>query len=825
MDVLFGREARGRPSFRSQNGLPLLLILMVVLVVNLPALFGLVTTNPLVLNGFLAHVPQGHLPGLPYIDPNAGYTTQALGHLAALDWLHGHVPWWNPYEGVGSPLAGEMQSGAFFPPNLLLALPQGVLLVQVALEVTTGWSTYFLARRLGVGRSFSTTAGVAFGLCGTFAWFAHAPIRPIALLPLCLIGVERAIDAARAGRKGGWRLLAVALALSILAGFPETTLIDGVFVLWWSILRLAGPARASWRPAVAKLAAGGIVAVGLSAPLLVAFVDYLPYANTGGHQGAFSAVSLPTFGLAQAILPYSLGPIFGFTTGGGGSEIAGLWGSVGGYLSATVIAAGLVGLVGRRLRMLRLGLGAWIGLCLLRSFGFSPVVHAMAVVPGIRLTAFYRYADPSWELAAILLAALGLDDIARHATRRRVLVVGGAVTALLAAWAAITAWRLLPPAISMPSAWGTRARLYPLASLGCAVAALLVLCIGGFIATRRRGATGHVHGPPMARAERTQRRGRLLMAGALCTESVLLVGVTYLSAPRPTALEAGSVRWLQANLGTSRFTTLGPIQPEYGSYFGIAEVNTIDLPSPSAWVDYISTRLDPNTSPLNFSGGIRIDPAGPTPAEALSTNLSAFEAIGVRYVVEKADGADLFGRTFPAPGSPLWPAGPRLVYRDDFAEIWQLPSASPVFGLVVPTQSGTGSGAIATGQSQCAVHWSGWDQATVHCPYPSVLIRLDQFMPGWRATVNGKSESVEVDDFGPKGLFQKISLPAGTTTVDFTFLPPHEVLAVGAAVLALVVVAGSLGLEWIRRRRTRPDGEAPTIDYAPAPSSQEVHLG
>jgi hypothetical protein len=129
----------------------------------------------------------------------------------------------------------------------------------VALEVTTGWSTYFLARRLGVGRSFSTTAGVAFGLCGTFAWFAHAPIRPIALLPLCLIGVERAIDAARAGRKGGWRLLAVALALSILAGFPETTLIDGVFVLWWSILRLAGPARASWRPAVAKLAAGGIV--------------------------------------------------------------------------------------------------------------------------------------------------------------------------------------------------------------------------------------------------------------------------------------------------------------------------------------------------------------------------------------------------------------------------------------------------------------------------------------------------------------------------------------------------------------------------------------
>src|SRR5664280_1995206 len=316
------------------------------------------------------------------------------------------------------------------------------------LEAATGWSTYFLIRRLGVGRTFSTAAGVAFGLCGTYAWLAHAPIRPVALLPLCLLGVERAVDAGRDGRPGGWHLLAVALALSILAGFPETTLIDGLFVAWWSGLRLAGPGRASWQRIVAKLGAGLATGVALAAPLLVAFAGYLPYADVGGHNGEFASVSLAPTGLAQLILPYSLGPIFGFHAPAGATDtISLIWGSVGGFLSVTVIAAGLVGLLGTRLRLLRIGLGAWVLVCLLRSFGFPPVVHLIAVVPGLRVTAFYRYAPPTWELAVVLLAALGLDDIARAATRRRMLAFGALVTAALAGWAAVTAWPLLTRAI------------------------------------------------------------------------------------------------------------------------------------------------------------------------------------------------------------------------------------------------------------------------------------------------------------------------------------------------------------------------------------------
>jgi hypothetical protein len=591
---------------RSPHLVPLAAILAAVLVANAPALLHLVTTDPLVLNAALTPTTSGWLPGLPYIDGNAGFTMQALGHLAVLDWLHGHVPWWNPFEGVGAPLAGEMQSGAFFPLTLLLALHQGTLWLRLVVEAVAGWSTYFLVRGLGVGRPFATAAGVAFGLCGTFAWLNDAPMRPVALLPLCLIGVERAIHAARDGRRGGWSLLAVALALSILAGFPETTFIDGLFVAWWAVLRLAGPGRAVWRAAVARLAGGVVVGVGLAAPLLVAFADYLPYAYVGSHSGGFADTSLPSTGLAQLVLPYSLGPIFGFQSPPGGTDTISLvWGSVGGFLSVTVIAAGLVGLLGARWRLLRLGLGAWVALSLLRTFGFPPVVHLMAHLPGLRLTAYYRYSDPTWELAVVVLAGLGLDDIARHVTRRRAVVIAAGVTGALAAWAAATAWPLMTHAIGAGGTHPGHRHLYPLLNLVGAVLALVLLAAGGLMAGRpgRPAPLGPAHRSGRERVTRARRRGRLVMAGAVAVESVILLGFTYLSAPPPTVLQTGSVAWLQAHLGPYRFLTLGPIQPNYGSYFGIAQANINDLPVPKAMNSEIAARLDPNAIPGVFSGG------------------------------------------------------------------------------------------------------------------------------------------------------------------------------------------------------------------------------
>lgn len=93
------------------------IVIAVITLASLPYLVHIVTPGVLGFNSALATVPLGpwlgHNVGLPWVDPNVGYVSQALGHLSAVTLLHGHLPWWNPYEALGTPLAGEGQERPF----------------------------------------------------------------------------------------------------------------------------------------------------------------------------------------------------------------------------------------------------------------------------------------------------------------------------------------------------------------------------------------------------------------------------------------------------------------------------------------------------------------------------------------------------------------------------------------------------------------------------------------------------------------------------------------------------------------------------------------
>ena len=420
-------------------------------------------------------------------------------------------------------------------------------------------------------------------------------------------------------------------------------------------------------------------------------------------------------------------------------------------------------------------------------------------MPGVRLTAFYRYADPTWELAAIVLAGMGLDDVARRRTGIRALWVGVGVAAVGSVWAAATAWPTLTRAAGPTVAMEAHRHLFVVGSLAFALVMLAMLLTGGWWAGGRRPGGGlQATGPAGAEGLRLRRRGRIVLAGAVIVESVVLLGFTYLSAPRPTTPNTGAVTWLQGHLGTYRFATLGPIQPNYGSYFGLAEVNVNELPLPEAWTNYVATRLDTNTVPFEFTGGYRSDPAGPAPAQELTTLTKYYEAVGVRYVVESASGADSTGVVYPAPGSPPWPKGPRLVYQDSFAEIWQLPDPAPAYTLAGGTTGlGGAPGAVTL---PCAVTARGWDEARVVCGHPTALVRRVQYAPGWSASVGSVTVPVRHDRSGPPGLFQAVSVPAGTDTVRFTYLPPFEVPAV---IISVVTALGLLGSLLVTRRTGR----------------------
>ena len=395
----------------SRNAWCVTAIVAAVVVANALYLLGFFDPNPIIqFSGLATHVRRGVLPGINVIDPNAGFTSQALGHRAVLDWFGGHLPWWDPYEGLGSPLAGEMQAGAFFPPTLLLYFSTGQLYVHVALECTAGIATYFLLLRFVRFRTVAMLGGIAFALNGTFAWFEHAPVNPVAFLPLLLLGIELVIERVQQGSQRGWVTITVAVALLAYAGFPEVAFIDCLLAVLWLAGRLLTLERSLRVRVVLRAATGVGVGVLVAAPILVAFVDYLPNADIGAHASAYAYASFPRAGLPQVVYPYVYGPLFGFDGSDKTGVLAQLWG--GGYASALLVVLAALGLVGKTYRPLRLVLLAWIVLSVGKTFGVSPITHLLNLIPGVKTTAFDVYAASSWELALVVLAAFGAEGIA-----------------------------------------------------------------------------------------------------------------------------------------------------------------------------------------------------------------------------------------------------------------------------------------------------------------------------------------------------------------------------------------------------------------------------
>ena len=690
-------------------------------------LLGLLAANPMYLYGrFASHLVIGVAP-FPK-DPNIAITSQALGHRAALDLLSGHVPWWNYFEGIGAPLAGEMQSAALFPLTPLLWFEDGQFYFHICLQIIAGLSTYFLMRRIGVGALAALVAGVVFEFNGTFAWQGNAIVNPIAFLPVVLLGVETARQRVASGRGGGRRWIAAGVALSLYAGFPEIAYLDGLLIAAWCLVRAGTMPRGEDFRFLFRVGLGAVVGVLLAAPILIAFGDYLTVAYVGPHTGAgFIHSFVDPRHFATLLFPYLDGWYF-FDR----PQVM-FWGAVGGYCGLGLFAIAIVGALGKRDRALRIVLAGWAIVALAATYGVPGVAWILSFIPGFGLSAFFRYLAPSFEFAFAVLAALAVDDQLRHQRLpARSFWIGCAIAGSVACVALYAALPRLERNIFLTAT---------VMSAGIAVLSVIILLLIGMW--------------PM-----TGRRRAAFLTAGLSVEAIAFFTIATFGTPLSGRLERGGIHFLQTHLGVQRFYTLGPIAPDYGSYFGIAQLNYDDLPVPRDWSSYVVAHLDDNISaPLYFRAETRRHRDGPSAAENLAKNLPNYLALGVRYVVALPG--------FDMNGLPGWPA-PEPVYSDAAMDIYEL----------------TGWRPYATAEG-CRVNIESRDAITADCPAPSRLTRLEYFMPGWRAWVNGAETPVA----RAEGLVQQVALPAGRSTVRFRFRPPYMPLGYAALIIGCIAFA------------------------------------
>jgi hypothetical protein len=714
-----------------------------VLAANLPALLGLVHLDPL---NFRAGLTRGLVPGLlggrPTIDPSNGYNSQAIGHLGATDLLHLQLPWWNPYEATGMPLLGETQSAALFPFTLLTAFPSGQLLEHVLLELIAGLCTYRLLRHLDVVRSAAVAGAVAFGLCGKFAWFSDAGVNPLAFLPMLLLGIERAHDAAGAGRRGGWRLIALAGALTAYAGFPEVAYADLLMAIAWLGWRIAcGPAARRGR-FLTRIGLGSIAALLLAAPMLLGMVDYLSHADLVSHAGSrLGSRHLPFLEVPQLLMPYVFGPL-------NAGHHRGLWVMVGGYLSAVLLLLAVVAILTPGRRSLKLVLAGWTLLVFGHMYGVPGLGSVLGALPEMGRIQFYRYATATLELPVILLAALGLDTLTRSTLYRRRALAGAAGGLAAIAAAALAA----QPVIASITPLVRGRQIFLIASIGWA--ALTVVAVAGFALVRM----------PRLRAA--------ALSLVVVVDAIVLFAVPEFSAPQSTRVDLRPVTYLRDHLGAERFFTLGPIEPNYGSYFRLASLRIDDFP-PASFARYVRAHLNPS------AGFVGYQPHRAPPARAeLLRHLDAYRAVGVRYVL-----------THPGYGLPSEGGALRLVFRSPTTWIYRLSRAAPFMSA-----------------SGCQVSAVRIDSARVSCSRPATLVRRETWFAGWSARIDGRARPIRRVD----GLFQAVHLPAGSTRVTFHFTPPGMRWALLGLLAGLLLMATPTARGLLTRpaHRNEPDAAA-----------------
>jgi hypothetical protein len=701
-------------------------------------------------------------------------------NLAWLQVHQGHLPLWNPFNGLGLPLAFNWQSVVFSLPVVVsYAFPLHLAYtVQIILTmVIAGTGAYVLARVLGVGVIGCATAGTVFELSGSFmGWlgYPHASVMSWAgwLLALSILIV-----------RGGHRLrnitlFAVVVALAIYAGQPEilTMLVaSSVIVVVTMVIMRARSAQGSGRgfrsliDLVLAIGAG----LALGAPLILPGLQVLSASTR--NSGALVAQtevgkSLPPHDLFHLLVQGFNGlPI-------AGSHVFGdaVYFDTAAYVGVIAIALAALGLVRRRRRSDVVALGVLAVITMLVVF--APPVEALLLhLPQVQTIDWHRDLMVL-GLCIAVLAGVGADVVVRGAkVQSTTWVLGG----VLASGFILLLVLLLVGGSGLSGVDATLRRqslLWPLITTGLALAAVLVLA--GWSAKRR---TAPSPGEP------TLSPGRLAGGFLLLLETAFLIASGALlwsstangipPSPQVSTL-AGSVG--DATVGFGAYTCFdGPsttalgILPETNILYGVHEFDFYDPILPR---NYFRAWSDVSRSGAGVPIFNSFCPAITTAAQA--------RRFGVKYVLVSHGAAGPTGAVFD-----------RQVGGED---LYRIPNSSAATLTPVPATADLPP--VDTPGTPVAVSHpspSTWKIAT-SSPTDQVLrLRLTN-VPGWHGTIDGRP--LDTEPYAQVMIQARV--PAGRHIVVLTYWPPLFTLGlIVAGGCVLLLVAGLLVTRWRRPSR------------------------
>ncbi|MDD5303916.1 MAG: hypothetical protein PHS14_12520 [Elusimicrobia bacterium] len=703
--------------------------------------------------------------------PGAGLLADQLLYLAPWrqfmreEFLAGHFPLWNPYILAGVPFAACIQAAPFYPLNAgLLWLPAvPFTLVAAFLKIfCAGVFTGLHLRRLGASERGAVLSGVVFSLGGFMvAWLGHPQTNTACLLPALFWALGRLSD------RGSFRnasLLGLFAGLALLGGHPPTMLqVLGAAAAYAVFLAARAP-----RADRTRFIGLALLAVPLGACLAApALLPYLEYHGLSSTAAASSGLARWGTRLSPWLLLHLLMPLASGSPARGAEILAGVFGL--GPESNFIERAAWTGLIPlgfaalavvRRRRHGEVLFHAGLALFgLLAALGAPPLPRLWSVLPG------YSSVNPTrllllWSFGVAVLAGLGadLDPADFPAGDRRLL-----------------RWILWPPAVLAASAywvmvWRSLAelRLGEVLFVGAAMSLFLAECF----------ATQRLFDP-------RRRAWAPWLAGLFCLLPALDVNP---SAPASTFYpETPALAAMKDAVGEGRVFALGrALEPNLGMPGRLRDARGRDFTAPRRYERLVTGR----TGDFDFYSG----------APEMPLN-AALLAVGVVGATEKTVSAA--------------PQGWKKIHEGDLF-VFRSPAAARR-ALFVPAARAGGTEEVlaavrAPGFDPARLAWfddgdvsahppgvkgtariveDGADSVIVEaeCDGPGWLVLLDNWFPGWEATVNGERARVRRADYA----FRAVAVPGGRSVVRFDYRPS----SVGLGLILALFSALALAAAWI----------------------------
>jgi len=354
---------------------------------------------------------------------------------------HGEFPFWNPYVGVGQPLAADTTQNLFSPIAPSYFLPVEFWDVVILLTIwLAGFFTFLFLRSLGLKFESAIMGSIIYMFSGAFSWYAHSPhLSVILFTPLILFSIEKIIQ----NKNPKFIVLgAVSLACGILGEHLETIILQLMLIISYFIFRVLSIYRNSrinsdqltvtvsnynLKRIISWSLVAFICAIGLTAFFILPAYDFMQNNHLEHDCAVLTSIDLacepigPNYYdpiiLSSNFIPYILGQLHAYwlvVTPG----FVGFWG----YVGTLGLFFSILGLLTiskkdnphRFIPLFFIGISVFF---ILKTVG-TPLINSIGYLPILNLVSFTGYLGAIIPIGFAVAASFGVEYIGKFNVKK-----------------------------------------------------------------------------------------------------------------------------------------------------------------------------------------------------------------------------------------------------------------------------------------------------------------------------------------------------------------------------------------------------------------------